>query len=142
MINSVFIKRVVTWIVILIAILFGLATIKSGGQILFGSEEARIAAGNYIPFVLWFNFSSGFLYIIAGIGIALQRKWSIGVSLFILLSTLIVFVIFGFNIFFADIAYENRTVGAMFLRIIIWFIIFTFTYKQFKHVQKEQFNEK
>jgi hypothetical protein len=36
----------------LVAIGFGLLTIKEGGTMLFGDEAARIAAGNYVPFVL------------------------------------------------------------------------------------------
>ena len=37
------------------AILFGVLTILSGGQALFGGEAARAAVGAAVPFVLWFN---------------------------------------------------------------------------------------
>jgi hypothetical protein len=46
-----------------VAIQFGLMTIKEGGAVLLGNEAAVAAAGNYVPFVLWFNFLSGFAYI-------------------------------------------------------------------------------
>ena len=61
-----------------IAIAFGLVTIKEGGTVLFGNEAARTAAGNYVPFVLWFNFLAGFAYVIAGAGLWLQRRWARG----------------------------------------------------------------
>ena len=57
------------WTISLVATVFGLLTIKEGGTVLFGDEAARTAAGNYVPFVLWFNFVSGFAYIIAGVGL-------------------------------------------------------------------------
>ncbi len=51
----------------IVAVLFGLMTLKGGGGVLFGDEAARIAAGKYVPLLLWFNFLSGFVYIAAGI---------------------------------------------------------------------------
>ena len=51
---------VVRKIVAVVAIAFGGLTIKSGGDVLFWSEQARIAAGHYVPAVLWFNFLMGF----------------------------------------------------------------------------------
>ena len=57
------------WISAIIAVVFGMMTIKSGGSVLFINGEARLAAGNYVDFVLWFNFSAGFFYVATGIGI-------------------------------------------------------------------------
>ena len=48
-----------------VAIVFGLATVISGGSALFG--EADMAA--VVPFVLWFNFVAGFAYLLAGFGL-------------------------------------------------------------------------
>ncbi|WP_147654192.1 hypothetical protein [Vulcaniibacterium gelatinicum] len=45
-------------VVSLIAIGFGLMTIREGGAVLFVDGAARQAAGHYVPFVLWFNFAS------------------------------------------------------------------------------------
>ena len=53
------------WPAIFIAIVFGIMTIKSGGAVLFTDGEARLAAGDYVSFVLWFNFLAGFLYVVA-----------------------------------------------------------------------------
>jgi hypothetical protein len=60
--------RIVQVLAILV-IAFGALTLFSGGQALFGSPEARAAVGNAVPFVLWFNFSADFVYILAGVGL-------------------------------------------------------------------------
>ena len=60
----------------LLTVAFGLLTIREGGSILFGTEASRLAAGDYVPFVLWFNFIAGFAYLIAGVGLWLQRRWA------------------------------------------------------------------
>jgi len=122
-------NKVITWIIALVAVLFGIMTIKSGGQVLFGDESFRIAAGDYVPFVLWFNFTAGFIYLIAGIGIALRKPWAVGVSLLIAVATLLIYAAFGLHIYF-DGAYEARTVAAMTLRSTVWTVIFALTYRQ------------
>jgi len=41
-----------------------------------GRYDKTAAAGNYVPFVLRFNFVAGFAYVIAGIGMLKQRQWA------------------------------------------------------------------
>ena len=65
-------RGVSIWAISLVAVGFGLLTIKEGGTILFGDAAARAAAGNYVPFVLWFNFVAGFAYVFAGIELWVQ----------------------------------------------------------------------
>ena len=60
----------------LFAAAFGLMTIKEGGAVLLGNEAALAAAGNYVPFVLWFNFVAGFAYVAAGVGLWMQKRWA------------------------------------------------------------------
>ena len=116
------------WILAIITVLFGIVTIKSGAQVLFGDESSRVAAGDYVPFVLWFNFVAGFTYILAGIGIALRKQWAMWLALFIAISTLLVFAGLGWHIF-TDGAYEARTVAAMTLRSTLWTVVFALTYR-------------
>lgn len=111
----------------LFALLFGLLTIISGGSVLFNSE-ARQLAGNYVGFVLWFNFLAGFAYVIAGIGLWAWQRWSIWLSFSIAVASLIVFVAFGWHILSGG-GYEGRTIAAMSLRTVVWFIIFAVAYK-------------
>jgi uncharacterized membrane protein len=114
--------KTIFWIMGAVAVLFGLLTIKSGGQVLFGDDLYREAAGNYVPFVLWSNFIAGFFYMVAGIGILLRKPWSVWMSLLIAAFTLLVFAVFGLHIL-ADGAYETRTVAAMSLRSTVWIVI-------------------
>lgn len=105
-----------------IGVLFGLLTLREGGAVLFFDGPARQAAGNYVPFVLWFNFLAGFAYVIAGIGLWLQREWAAWTAIGIAAATLIVFLVFGWHVTSGG-AYELRTMIAMTLRSSIWFAI-------------------
>ena len=59
----------------LLAIAFGALTIKEGGAVLFSQDAARVAAGDYVPFVLWSNFLLGFVYVASGLGLWFRRRW-------------------------------------------------------------------
>lgn len=105
-----------------VALLFGALTILSGGRALFGGMEARAAVGDAVPFVLWFNFLAGFAYIVAGIGLYLQHRPAVWLSIAILVSTVVVSLAFGVHILQGG-TYEMRTVGAMILRAVVWALI-------------------
>ncbi|MEZ5474891.1 MAG: hypothetical protein R3E72_07805 [Steroidobacteraceae bacterium] len=106
----------------LLTVAFGLLTIREGGSILFGTEASRLAAGDYVPFVLWFNFIAGFAYLIAGVGLWLQRRWAATLSVIILAATLLIFAAFGLHVYLGG-AYEQRTFVAMSLRAIVWAVV-------------------
>ncbi len=122
---------VVRIIIGIVVVVFGLLTIKSGGAVLFWSEEARIAAGDYVPFVLWFNFVSGFLYIVAGIAFWMKKAWSVWLAAAILIAIVTVFLALGLSIYIVDVPYETRTVGAMVVRTTVWSVILFLAYKVF-----------
>ena len=103
----------------LIAVGFGLLTIKEGGAILFGGEAAQASAGNFVPFVLWFNFLAGFAYVIAGAGLWMRRRWAAWMSMAIAVATALVFLAFGVHVAL-DGAWERRTLIAMTLRTLVW----------------------
>ncbi|HEY0665505.1 MAG TPA: hypothetical protein VGD24_05535 [Gallionella sp.] len=115
-------RSIAIWAISLVAVLFGLMTIKEGGAVLFGSEEARAAAGNYVPFVLWFNFLSGFAYVVAGIGLWMQQRWAVWLTVAIVVAIAIAFTAFGLYIYSGG-AFEQRTVIAMNARTLIWVAI-------------------
>lgn len=112
------------WPIIFIAIVFGALTIKSGGSVIFIDGPARQAAGNYVNFVVWFNFIAGFFYILAGLGFLLNKQWTTKLATSIAVATLLIFTGFAVHIFM-DGSYEMRTVIAMTLRSTIW-IVFAF----------------
>ena len=101
--------------------LFGLLTLFSGGRVLFGPEEARIAAGNYVPLVLWFNFLAGFAYVAAAWGIWRGRRWACLLATGIAVATFAVFAIFGLMVS-TGTPFEMRTVGALTLRGGFWLV--------------------
>lgn len=110
------------WALSLVAVGFGLLTIKEGGMTLSGDEAAVTAAGNYVPFVLWFNFVAGFAYVIAGAGLWMQQRWAAWLAVVIAAATALTFAAFGAHVYTGG-AYEQRTVVAMSLRMLVWVVI-------------------
>lgn len=122
-------RSIVVWVLAIVAVLFGLLTIKSGGSVIFIDGVDRQAAGNYVPFVVWFNFLAGFAYVITGAGLWMQEQWAVRLSIIIAIATLFVFSMFGLYILGGGL-FEMRTVNAMGLRSIIWVLIASFAYKK------------
>lgn len=112
------------WAVVaaVIAVVFGVVTVISGGSALFGGDAAQDAVGDAVPFVLWFNFLSGLAYVVAGAGLFLWRRWAALLSAGIAITTLLIFAAFGWHVATGG-AFEIRTVGAMILRSGIWIAI-------------------
>ncbi len=122
MINKQFEHTTVFRLFAIIAVVFGMLTLKSGGMVLFTDGAAHQAAGNYVPFVLWFNFMAGFAYIVAGVGLWQQQPWAGKLAALIAVATIAVFVAFGLHVL-NDGAYEMRTVVAMSVRSGLWVTI-------------------
>lgn len=102
-----------------VAIVFGALTVFSGGRALFGGVEARTSVGNAVGFVLWFNFSAGFAYVLTGYGLLQGRRWAPRAASLLALATALVAVAFGLHVM-GGRAYELRTVGALALRLVFW----------------------
>ena len=114
-------NRIVNWMAIG-AIVFGVVTVLTGGRALFGSLESRADFGNAVPFVLRFNFLAGFVYIAAGAGLLLRRRWAVYTSLFVAVSTILVFAAFGVHVIGGG-TFERRTIGAMTIRSLFWIVV-------------------
>jgi hypothetical protein len=110
-------SRLVLRIAAVVAVLFGIATVASGGSVLFG--EGAEGAGNYVPFIVWFNFLAGFAYVAAGVGLWLRRTWAGWLALALAGLTAAAFAALGWHIGTGG-AYEARTVAAMTLRLVVW----------------------
>jgi len=109
-------------LVAIVAALFGLATIYSGGMALFGGAAAKAAVGDAVPMVLWFNFLAGFIYVLCAVAIYNLAPWAQSVAWLIGTCTLIVFAIL-IVMAFSGTPFEWRTIGAMVLRSIFWLAI-------------------
>ena len=114
----------------LAAIGFGLLTIKEGGMTLSGDAAALKAAGNYVPFVLWFNFAAGFAYVIAGAGLWMRQRWAVWLAVAIAAATALVFAAFGAHVITGGL-YEKRTVVAMSMRTLVWVTIAAIVWRRF-----------
>ena len=114
-------NRTVKWMATA-AIVFGVMTVLTGGRALFGSLESRAGFGNAVPFVLWFNFLAGFVYIVTGAGLLLCRRWAVYTSLFLAVSTILVFMAFGVHVI-GGRAFERRTIGALTVRSLFWIAV-------------------
>jgi hypothetical protein len=99
--------------------MFGLASIVSGGLVLFGSPATRTSAGAVVPYVLWFNFLTGFVYIAAGVGLIRWKRWGGRLSLVLATAILITSALFASHVAMGG-PYEIRTAGALLLRASLW----------------------
>jgi len=104
------------------ALVFGVMTIFSGGSVLFGPAASQASAGNYIGFVVWFNFLAGWAYVLAAAGLWLRQVWAIRLATFIALATAVVGLGFAYLVLRGE-AFEMRTVAAMAFRFGFWAII-------------------
>lgn len=113
----------------IVATVFGAATIRTGGSVLFG--DGAQAAGNVVGFVLWFNFLAGFAYVVAGPGLWMRRHWSAQLAFAIAAGTVLVFGVFGIHVA-AGGAFEARTAWAMTLRSVVWILIALLAFRAIK----------
>ena len=97
-------------------LLFALLTLFLSGSVIFDLFGIREKEGNYVLFVVWANFISSFLYLVAAYGLFKMKKWSVWllvVSVFILVAAFI-----GLKLHINDGGlYEAKTVNAMLFRI-------------------------
>ena len=98
--------------------LFTIITLFLSTSILLNLFGIRKHQGNYVPLVIWSNFLCGLLYVVSLIGIFTSKKWSVVplmVALFILMGAFM-----GLLIHILDEGlYEDKTITALFLRIIL-----------------------
>ncbi|MCF6237453.1 MAG: hypothetical protein L3J79_01335 [Candidatus Marinimicrobia bacterium] len=114
-------RSILSKLTAILAIVFGLITLRSGGMTLF-IEETRAAAGDIVLFVLWSNFILGFAYIVAGAGIFLDKSWAKNLSLAIAGITLLTYAAFWIHITLGG-SFIIKTVKVMAIRSFIWVAI-------------------
>lgn len=106
----------------LVAATFGLLSIISAGMVLFGPEAARASAGAYAGFVVWFNFLSGFVYVLAGLALWSMRRHGAWIALGLAAAIALVSAGFGWHVA-SGAAYEMRTAAALAFRFAVWLVI-------------------
>lgn len=111
-------KQVIRTITLTGLILFTTITLFLSASILldvFGISEQQ---GHYVPLVIWSNFLSGCLYTLSLIGLFSHKRWSI-IPMILALFILVGAFIGLFTHILNGGQFENKTIIALFLRIIL-----------------------
>lgn len=108
------------WAVVLVAALFGLATLFEGGGVLLG---ARSVPYHVVRPVLVFNVAMGFVYLLGAVAALRSAAWGKRVAAFVALANLVVLVaIVALAARGGEVARE--TLAAMTVRTVVWAVLF------------------
>jgi len=101
--------------------LFALLTLFLSSSVILDLFDIREKEGNYVLFVVWSNFISSILYLLAVYGLVKAKKWT---TLVLLASVIILLTAFiGLNIYISNGGiYEIKTVNTMIFRIGLTFV--------------------
>ena len=120
-------KRVIPYLLASVLAAFGLLTLFLSTSVIFDLFGVRAKEGNYVFFVVWANFISGIIYIIAAYGFIENKKWT--ASLLGIPAIILVFAFIGlfFHINTGGI-YETKTIGAMIFRTTVTLVFSALAY--------------
>lgn len=101
------------------AMLFGVVTLFEGGHMVFGGPEVWAAAGNVVPWVLYFNFTAGFVYVVTGLLAVTKHPGSAKLALGLAVANVLILVSLGIYAATGGL-FETKTMAAMGLRTVFW----------------------
>lgn len=120
-------KKVFTILTTVVLTAFGLLTLFLSSSVICDWFGIREKEGNYVLFVVWANFISSIIYLLAAYGIMQLKKWStwlLGISLVVLVAAFI-----GLKMHISNGGiYELKTVNAMIFRMTITIIFIVASY--------------
>ncbi|KAF0128308.1 MAG: hypothetical protein FD155_3316 [Bacteroidetes bacterium] len=120
-------KKALPYSIAAILAVFGLVTLFLSGSVILDLFGIRAKEGNYVLFIVWANFISSILYLVAAVGFIKLKTWTLrplGVSVLVLVlafAGLLVHINTGG-------IYETKTIGAMVFRIIVTSVFTVFAY--------------
>ena len=120
-------KKAIPYLFTTILTGFGLLTLFLSTSVIFDLFGIRAKEGNYVLFVVWSNFISSILYLIASYGFVTSKKWTdklLWVSTIILITALIG-LFYHIN---SGGIYETKTIGAMIFRISVTMVFAALAY--------------
>lgn len=127
-------KKALPYIIAAIVAAFGLLTIFLSGSVIFDLFGIRAKEGNYVPLVVWANFISSIIYLLASYGLFKKKKWP--VWLLTISALILVAAFIGLKIHINDGGlYESKTVNAMLFRIGLSVLIAVASYFLLKNKQ-------
>ncbi len=104
-----------------IELVIGLLSIKEGGSVLLGLSTKTY---HVLPWLVTYNVVLGFVSVVAGIGLWLQRSWGRTLAAVILISHGTVFVAV-FLLFEFGKAAAIQSVLAMLFRAAVWLAVYS-----------------
>lgn len=120
-------KKHIPYILALILTGFGLLTLFLSTSVIFDLFGVRAKEGNYVLFVVWSNFISSMLYLLAAYGFIKSKKWTatlLGISALILITAFVGLIIHAYT----GGIYETKTVSAMIFRITVTLVFAIIAY--------------
>lgn len=120
-------KNIIRYILLFILTTFGLLTLFLSTSVIFDLFGIREKEGNFVLFVVWANFISSILYLLAAYALIVRKKWA---TILLGLSTVILFGAFLGLLAHINAGgiYETKTVGAMIFRtaFTLFFTIYSY----------------
>lgn len=109
-------KQKILKITAIVLLLFALLTLFLSGSVIFNLFGIRAKEGNYVPLVVWANFISSILYLVAAYGLLKMKKWP--VWLLVISAVILVAAFIGLKIHISEGGlYEAKTINAMIFRM-------------------------
>lgn len=120
-------KKYIPYIIATVLTVFALLALFLSTSVIFDLFGIRAKEGNYVLFVVWSNFISSILYLLAAYGFAKSKKWTavlLGISTIILIAAFIGLKIHANS----GGSYEEKTIGAMIFRILVTLVFAIIAY--------------
>ncbi len=111
-------RKILPHIIALLLAAFGLLTLFLSSSVIFDLFDIRAKEGNYVLFVVWANFLSSILYLVAALGLIKGKKWTIKPLSMTVIILFLAFIGLIIHINSGGI-YETKTIGAMIFRLIL-----------------------
>ncbi len=109
-------KQKILKITATVLLLFALLTLFLSSSVIFDLFGIREKEGNYVPLVVWANFISSILYLVAAYGLLKMKKWP--VWLLVISAVILVAAFIGLKIHISEGGlYEAKTINAMIFRM-------------------------
>lgn len=120
-------KKFIPYIIATPLTAFGLLTLFLSSSVIFDMFGIREKEGNYVLLVVWANFFSSILYLLAAYGFIKSSKWT---AKYLVASVIILVAAFaGFLIHInGGGIHETKTIGAMGFRIAITIVFVILAY--------------
>lgn len=120
-------KKYFPYLIAFIVAAFGLITLFLSSSIILDLFDIRAKEGNYVLFIVWANFISSILYLLASFGFIKGKEWTAKILSISLLILIVAFIGLKIHISSGGI-YETKTIGAMIFRISFTLIFTAIAY--------------